>query len=448
MKRRSVARAVGLCLAGTGLFLVASAANAAPAPEGSYQQSCRNFAASHGTLSAECKSSAGAWSATQLGEYRSCTGDISNNNGQLTCQKGSGAAGPSGPGPARTSGQGSGATGGQGSGGTGGQGPAATGGQGSGATDGQGSGGHGGTGGQGPSGTTGQGPAGTGGQGPAGTAGTSGQGPAATGGTGGQGSGGTGHGDDHTGDRNHSDNGNDSDRGAPAGSYKDTCRNVHMDGDNLVAECRTRDGDWHRTSLDNYRQCRGDISNDDGRLRCQRGDEGRGGRGDEGQGGGLEPRGSYQQTCRNVRVDHGDLTAECRTRDGDWNRTSLDNFGRCDGDIANDNGRLLCQRGDEGRGGRGDEYRGRGGYEPRQAFARITLYENSRFRGRSRSFDSDTPDLGGFADKASSANIQGGVWQLCTRRFYRGRCVTLDRNVNNFVSLGINDRTESLRRVR
>jgi hypothetical protein len=106
----------------------------------------------------------------------------------------------------------------------------------------------------------------------------------------------------------------------------------------------------------------------------------------------------------------------------------LDNFRECRGDIANDNGHLVCSRG--GRWGR------------------ITLYQHERFGGRSRAFDDDQPWLGDFADMASSAYVQGGRWQLCTRRYYRGRCVTIDVNIGNFNALGINDRVESLRRVR
>jgi len=526
MKREYLARAVGIGLSGTGLFLFAATANAAPAPDGSYQQSCRNFAASRGVLSAECKNRNGDWGSTQLDEYRRCSGDISNNNGQLTCQKdtsGQGHGGSGGQGAGAVGGQGTGGAGGQGAGASGGQGSGGSGGQGSGAAGGQGSGGSGGqgsgaAGGQGSGGTGGQGSGGTGGQGSgvAGGQGSGGAGGQGAGGSGGQGSGAAGGqspggyggsgGQGSVGDREH----RDGDNAAPQGSYKDTCRNIHFDGDTLVAECRTRDGEWHRTSLDTYRECRGDISNDDGRLRCQRGDD-RGGRGDGDRGGGYQPRGSYEQTCREIRVDHGDLAAECRTRDGDWRRTTLDNYRECQGDIVNDDGRLRCRRAEEDHGGRGDDGRGGyggGGYEPRGSYqqtcrdirldhgvleaecrtrfgdwrhssldnardcrgdiannngrlvcsdggggggygyARITLYKDSRFRGSSRAYDSDTPDLGGFADTASSAYIQGGVWQLCTRRFYRGRCVTFDHNVSNFVSFGINDRVESLRRVR
>ncbi len=54
------------------------------------------------------------------------------------------------------------------------------------------------------------------------------------------------------------------------------------------------------------------------------------------------PSGSYQQSCRNIEQHYGKtLTAECRTRDGSWVDTRLDSTD-CSGDIANMNGRLVC----------------------------------------------------------------------------------------------------------
>jgi hypothetical protein len=44
--------------------------------------------------------------------------------------------------------------------------------------------------------------------------------------------------------------------------------------------------------------------------------------------------------------------------------------------------------------------------------------------------------------------VQGGVWQLCDRPNYRGFCVVIDRSVGNLWTLGFNDRTESVRRIR
>jgi hypothetical protein len=411
MKRGTAVRAIGLCIAGTSLFFLSTAAYAAPAPEGSYQKSCRNFTASQGTLTAECQTTSGSWNNTTLAQYRGCSGDISNNNGTLTCAR---APGTEGAGGTRGDGERSGDRSRDGS-------------------------------------TTG-------------SASTTGGSTAGTGSTTGGGSTGdrTGTSDDGrsgTRDRDRTDSNNTSSSNdgtavaAPRGSYKDTCRNAHIEGSNLVAECKTVDGQWHRTTLDDYRRCDGDISNNDGRLRCQRdgndqtgrddgdrgrgdGDRGRGdadGPGDRGPGdrgdwdrAGWQPPGSYQETCRRIKVERGDLEADCRTRSGSWRHSELDNARDCRGDIANDNGRLVCTR----------------------ARNSITLYQHSRFGGQRRSYNDNQPSLGGFANIASSANVQGGRWQLCTRTNYRGRCVTIDRAISNFNVLGINDRVQSLRRVR
>ena len=57
---------------------------------------------------------------------------------------------------------------------------------------------------------------------------------------------------------------------APQGSYLNSCRNVGMDRDRLIADCRSPDGSWHRTALDIDR-CAGDIANIHGQLNCNRG---------------------------------------------------------------------------------------------------------------------------------------------------------------------------------
>jgi hypothetical protein len=54
------------------------------------------------------------------------------------------------------------------------------------------------------------------------------------------------------------------------------------------------------------------------------------------------PRGSYRQTCRNIRVDGNGLYATCETRNGSWKDTNLSSNGfPCD-DIENDDGELVC----------------------------------------------------------------------------------------------------------
>ncbi len=237
---------------------------------------------------------------------------------------------------------------------------------------------------------------------------------------------------------------------SPGGSYRATCNGINAERGTLSATCRTRDGRWNDTELDRYRDCSGDIANIDGQLRCSRGeddgdrwggDRGHGDDGDRGDdhGGGWTPRGSYHETCRNEGASHGTLRAECRDRSGRWRYSELENFRSCDGDIYNDSGILRCRHGDDDRSG--DRGYGR---------AQITLYKDSDYRGSSRTFDSDVPDLNsyGFGNAASSANVRGGAWQLCSRPYYRGRCVTIDRNVRNFDGTGLNDEIESLRPLR
>jgi hypothetical protein len=163
--------------------------------------------------------------------------------------------------------------------------------------------------------------------------------------------------------------------GSPPGSYRDTCRNVEFNGRFLSAECRNNRGRYEDSRVD-LRECnRGDdIANRDGELVCQRrrdGDSnggyqggyegggaggygggpndggynnGNGGNGSGGTDGARAPRGSYQQSCRNVRFENDRLRAECQDRNGDWQRTTFDT-GNCRGDIANDNGALKCAEG-------------------------------------------------------------------------------------------------------
>lgn len=51
---------------------------------GSYQQSCNNIVDDGTTVRANCKKKNGSYVATSLA-YRICQGDISNNDGKLTC---------------------------------------------------------------------------------------------------------------------------------------------------------------------------------------------------------------------------------------------------------------------------------------------------------------------------------------------------------------------------
>src|SRR5260370_19974372 len=54
-------------------------------------------------------------------------------------------------------------------------------------------------------------------------------------------------------------------QGMPGGSYLQSCTNVRMHGDRLVAQCRRADGSWERTAL-NVGGCAGGIANTNGQL--------------------------------------------------------------------------------------------------------------------------------------------------------------------------------------
>lgn len=57
-------------------------------------------------------------------------------------------------------------------------------------------------------------------------------------------------------------------RGIPSGSYLGSCTNISSTGITLYAMCKKRSGDWWNTSLMNFRECSGDINNQDGILTC------------------------------------------------------------------------------------------------------------------------------------------------------------------------------------
>ena len=127
-------------------------------------------------------------------------------------------------------------------------------------------------------------------------------------------------------------------RWAPSGSYQATCRGVRYDGDLLTAACQRRDGSWRNTYLENADDCDSGIVNNNGQLEC--GWSGwRDRRGDRDYDA---PRGSYERSCSNIRMDGYTLKATCQQLNGGWRWTFLDDAYDCDGRIANANGRLVC----------------------------------------------------------------------------------------------------------
>ncbi len=80
----------------------------------------------------------------------------------------------------------------------------------------------------------------------------------------------------------------------------------------------------------------------------------------------------------------------------------------------------------------------------------ITLYEDDNFGGQRFTARGPISDLGGsgFNDRASSVDVRGGPWQLCTDSSYRGDCVTLAPGTyRSLGAMGLNDRVSSVREV-
>src|SRR5689334_8361775 len=86
----------------------------------------------------------------------------------------------------------------------------------------------------------------------------------------------------------------------PPGSYRQTCRDIRMRGDDLRARCQDTSGRWRETSLDEADRCWNEIANIDGRLVCEK--------------RGTLPAGSYQETCRDIRRHYDGLRAVCQNR--------------------------------------------------------------------------------------------------------------------------------------
>ena len=104
-------------------------------------------------------------------------------------------------------------------------------------------------------------------------------------------------------------------QGIPQGSYLRSCNGARIDGDTLIARCRTADGGEQRSALASVNRCVGDIGNNNGQLQCTYG----GGRaqgvpvpgpGDRERYGRAEPGyGSDRGECRGLRREAEELRA-------------------------------------------------------------------------------------------------------------------------------------------
>jgi uncharacterized protein YcfJ len=83
-----------------------------------------------------------------------------------------------------------------------------------------------------------------------------------------------------------------------------------------------------------------------------------------------------------------------------------------------------------------------------QAAAQVTFYEGEGFRGRTFTASKQVWNFeqAGFNDRASSAVVERGRWEVCENARFEGRCVLLrPGSYDSLNRMGMNDRVSSVR---
>lgn len=78
---------------------------------------------------------------------------------------------------------------------------------------------------------------------------------------------------------------------------------------------------------------------------------------------------------------------------------------------------------------------------------RLILHSRPNFRGDARELTSADEEISDFNDRAQSATIEGGAWEVCEHARFRGRCVTLRNSVSDLSTYGLRDAITSARPV-
>lgn len=177
-------------------------------------------------------------------------------------------------------------------------------------------------------------------------------------------------------------------RGAPRGTYAQSCQGSYVNQGRLYADCYDEAGRVRATSIELNRCSNDDVANRNGLLVCG------------------NTRGSYE--------DQG--------RPGQNNRPGNNN---------------------NNRPGQND----RPGSNWNNSAGSITVFRDSNYRGRSVTVDSAVPDMRqiGLNDAVSSLRVTRGTWEVCEHANYRGRCETVSGNVSDLNRMNFNDRISSMR---
>jgi hypothetical protein len=76
----------------------------------------------------------------------------------------------------------------------------------------------------------------------------------------------------------------------------------------------------------------------------------------------------------------------------------------------------------------------------------IVLYQEDNFRGNQYAVNGPEDRIR-FDDRASSVRVLSGTWELCDDDHFRGRCITVDRDVPKLDRMGMDDRISSVRPI-
>ncbi len=190
-------------------------------------------------------------------------------------------------------------------------------------------------------------------------------------------------------------------RGAPRGSYTQSCSDAYVNQGRLYADCRDTRGNTRASSIDLSACAASDIGNDNGLL-----------------------------VCYNVRGQYEGRGNGGGNNGGGWGGNNGGNNGGGWGNGGNGGG-------DNGGGWGGNNGGGR---------SSVTIYQDANYRGYSQTFRGAQSNFGstGFNDAISSLQLQG-AWEVCTDANYRGQCQIIDGNVRNLDRWGLNDRISSMR---
>ena len=173
-------------------------------------------------------------------------------------------------------------------------------------------------------------------------------------------------------------------RGAPRGSYAQSCTGSYVNQGRLYADCRDTRGRMRETSIELARCSSSDIGNDNGLLVC------------------YNHRGDYEDNGRPGGGNGGWPGGPGGGNGGGWGNTSITVY-------------------------RDANYRG----------------QSMTFREEIPNLRNS-----GLNDAISSMRLGRGSWEVCEDANYRGRCQIISSDVRDLGRSGLNDRISSLRPAR